>query len=70
MARAVSFRAILVPWVLLGWPREAGTMNRPDADETWTIDLGFVALIVMAVVWAQLCGLVGLVSVTSVGAPA
>jgi len=40
-------------------------MNRPDADETWTIDLGLV----VAVVWAQLCGLVGLVSVTSVGVP-
>ena len=45
-------------------------MNRPDADATWTIDLGLVALIVVAVVWAQLCGLVGLFSITSAGAPA
>jgi hypothetical protein len=58
MARAVSFRAILAPWVLLAWPREAGTMNRPDADETWTIDLVLVALIVVAVVWARLFVLV------------
>ena len=44
-------------------------MNRPDADATWTIDLGLDAQIVVAVIWAQLCGLVGLVSITSVGAP-
>jgi hypothetical protein len=29
-------------------------MNRPDADETWTIDL----MLVVAVVWARLFGLV------------
>jgi hypothetical protein len=56
--------------VLLAWPRQAGTVNRPDAGETWTIDLGLVSLIVVAVVWVQLCRLVRLVGITSIGAPA